>query len=122
MKKATIYHNPKCSKSRGALAILEERGFNTEVILYLDTPPSRDTLSQLLTEMGMSARDLLRTNEEPYKTLNLADEKLSEQQLIQAMVENPVLINRPIVQTEFGTKLGRPLENIECILSNNRDK
>ncbi len=116
MKKATIYHNPNCTKSRGALAMLEEKGYETEVILYLKTPPSAETLTQLLAEMSMSARELLRDNEAPYKTLNLANSDLTEAQLIQAMVENPVLINRPIVKTELGTKLGRPLENIACIL------
>ncbi len=116
MKKATIYHNPRCSKSRGALAMLEEKGYQTEVVLYLETPPNAETLQQLLAEMEMPARELLRTNETPYETLNLANSDLTEVQLIQAMVENPVLINRPIVKTELGTKLGRPLENIACIL------
>ncbi|MDG6881925.1 arsenate reductase [Phocoenobacter uteri] len=116
MKKATIYHNPKCSKSRGALAMLEEKGYETEVVLYLETPPTAEMLKQLLTEMDMSARELLRTNEDPYKALNLTNSELTESQLIQAMVENPILINRPIVKTQQGTKLGRPLENIACIL------
>ncbi len=116
MKNAIIYHNPKCSKSRAALEMLKEKGYTAKVILYLETPPSEDTLTQLLVEMNLSARELLRTNELPYKRYHLDNPELTEAQLIQAMIQHPILINRPIVKTENGTRLGRPLEQIEIIL------
>ncbi len=112
----TLYHNPRCSKSRDALSLLRAKGVEPEVILYLETPPSAKTLKALLAKLGMSARDLLRKGEDAYKELNLADEKLSEAALIKAMVENPKLIERPIgVQGDKAT-IGRPPENILTIL------
>ncbi len=112
----TLYHNPRCSKSRDALSLLRAKGVEPEVILYLETPPSAKTLKALLAKLGMSARDLLRKGEDTYKELNLADEKLSEAALIKAMVENPKLIERPIgVQGDKAT-IGRPPENILTIL------
>lgn len=116
MKKATIYHNPKCSKSRAALEMLKEQGIAPEIILYLENPPSAETIKKLLTEMKMSARDLLRTNETPYKTYHLENKDLSDDHLIEYMVQAPILMNRPIVVTEKGARLGRPLESILEIL------
>ncbi len=112
----TLYHNPRCSKSRDALSLLRAKGVEPEVILYLETPPSAKTLKALLAKLGMSARDLLRKGEDAYKELNLADEKLSEAALIKAMVENPKLIERPIGVRGDKAAIGRPPENILTIL------
>ncbi|QEY14659.1 arsenate reductase (glutaredoxin) [Cellvibrio sp. KY-GH-1] len=112
----TLYHNPRCSKSRDALSLLRAKGVEPEVILYLETPPSAKTLKALLAKLGMSARDLLRKGEDAYKELNLADEKLSEAALIKAMVENPKLIERPIGVQGDKAAIGRPPENILTIL------
>ena len=112
----TIYHNPRCSKSRQTLALLQERGIEPVVIAYLEAPPDAATLADLLEKLGLSARSLMRKKEAPYKTLHLDDPELSEGQLIQAMVENPVLIERPIVVTAKGVALGRPPENVLEIL------
>lgn len=112
-----IYHNPRCSKSRETLKLLEDKGITPEVILYLDTPPSVETLQGLLKKLGFSsARELIRKGEEIYKTLNLADKNLSEAQLLQAMVENPKLIERPIVIANGKARLGRPPEQVKEIL------
>lgn len=108
----TLYHNPRCSKSRDALALLREHGHEPEVILYLETPPSGKTLKALLAKLGISARDLLRKGEDAYKELNLADEKLSDAALIKAMVENPKLIERPIAVNGDKAVIGRPPENV----------
>lgn len=107
-----LYHNPRCSKSREALALLRERGIEPDLVLYLETPPTSKQLKDLLTKLGLSARQLLRTGEDAYKTLNLADEKLSETTLIKAMVENPKLIERPIVIKDNKAVIGRPPENV----------
>lgn len=113
----TIYHNPRCSKSRETLKLLEDEGITPEVILYLDTPPSAETLQGLLKKLGFSsARELIRKGEEIYKTLNLADKSLREDQLLQAMVENPKLIERPIVIANGKARLGRPPEQVKAIL------
>ncbi len=114
--KVTIYHNPRCSKSRQTLALIEEKGISPEVVLYLDTPPSPQTLTTLLKKLGLSARELLRNNEADYKTLGLDDDSLSEAALIQAMSENPKLIERPIVVKGKQAVLGRPPENVDTIL------
>lgn len=112
-----IYHNPRCSKSRETLKLLEDEGITPEVILYLDTPPSVETLQGLLKKLGFSsARELIRKGEEIYKTLNLADKNLSEAQILQAMVENPKLIERPIVIANGKARLGRPPEQAKEIL------
>lgn len=93
-----IYHNPRCSKSRETLSLLQSRGIDPEVVLYLETPPDAGTLRQLLQLLGMeSPRELMRQKEDLYKSLNLADPALSNAALIQAMVDNPKLIERPIV-------------------------
>jgi arsenate reductase (glutaredoxin) len=91
-----LYHNPRCSKSREALALLHAKGCDPEVILYLDTPPTAKQLKELLATLGIRARQLIRKTEDAYKELNLADKKHSEAALIKAMVANPKLIERPI--------------------------
>ncbi|KGT92461.1 arsenate reductase [Erwinia typographi] len=117
MSEVQIYHNPRCSKSRETLALLQERGIQPEVVLYLGTPPNADQLKALLGLLGFqSARELMRTKEEIYRTLRLADVSLSEAQLIQAMVENPRLIERPIVIANGKARLGRPPEQVFEIL------
>lgn len=108
----TIYHNPRCSKSRETLALLEEKGIKPHVVLYLETPPDTATLKSLLTLLGMhSARQLMRTKEELYKTLNLGEEQ-REEALIAAMVAHPKLIERPIVVAHGQARLGRPPEQV----------
>ncbi|HEI8867527.1 arsenate reductase (glutaredoxin) [Serratia sp. AKBS12] len=117
MKDVTIYHNPRCSKSRETLALLEQHGVQPEVVLYLDTPPSVAQLTRLLQQLGFgSARDLMRKKEDLYKELQLADQGLSEQQLLQAMVDNPKLIERPIVVNGHQARIGRPPEQVLEIL------
>ena len=108
-----IYHNPRCSKSRDTLSLLKANGIDPEVVLYLETPPDADTLRQLLKMLGMvSARELMRQKEDLYKSLNLGDSQLSEEALIQAMVENPKLIERPIVVNNGQARIGRPPEQV----------
>lgn len=109
----TLYHNPRCSKSRETLSLLKENGIDPNVVLYLDTPPDAATLRQLLKMLGMtSARELMRQKEDLYKTLNLSDSQLSEDALIKAMVENPKLIERPIVISNGQARIGRPPEQV----------
>ncbi|MCE3251284.1 MAG: arsC [Cellvibrio sp.] len=112
----TLYHNPRCSKSRDALALLREQGQEPEVILYMQTPPTAKSLKALLAKLGIGARDLLRTGEDAYKELGLADETLSETALIKAMVENPKLIERPIAVNGDKAVIGRPPENVLRII------
>lgn len=116
MSEFVIYHNPRCSKSRQTLALLEQRNVKPQVVEYLKTPPSIDELSEIVEQLGISARQLLRKGEAEYKDLNLADESLTEQQLIQAMCEHPKLIERPIVIYNGKAKLGRPPEAVLEIL------
>ncbi len=105
----TIYHNPRCSKSRETLSLLKDNGIDPNVVLYLDTPPDAATLAKLIKMLGLSsARELMRQKEDLYKSLNLADSQLSEEQLIRAMVENPKLIERPIVVKNGQARIGRP--------------
>lgn len=112
-----IYHNPRCSKSRETLALLQQQGIEPQVVLYLDTPPDIDTLKTLLQQLGMhSARELMRRGEEIYKTLGLADGNLSEDQLLQAMADHPKLIERPIVIQGNRARIGRPPEAVLEIL------
>lgn len=116
-KDVAIYHNPRCSKSRETLKLLEDAGIEPDVILYLETPPTVATLQDLLNKLGFSsARELMRKGEEMYKTLNLSDKCLSETQLLQAMAENPKLIERPIVLVNGKARLGRPPEQVKEIL------
>lgn len=112
----TIYHNPRCSKSRQTLALLEERGTEPEVVRYLETPPDAATLDRILTLLGMEPRDLMRKKEAPYKDLGLDDGGLGRDDLIRAMVENPVLIERPIVVSNGKAAIGRPPEAVLDIL------
>ncbi len=114
----TIYHNPQCGTSRNTLAMIRQSGEEPEVIEYLKTPPSRETLIELLDMMGMKPRDLLREKGTPYRELGLDDPALSDEELLQAMMENPILINRPIVVTEKGVRLCRPSEKVLEILPN----
>ncbi|UXV17572.1 arsenate reductase (glutaredoxin) [Pseudomonas fluorescens] len=116
MTDLTLYHNPRCSKSRGALELLEARGLNPSVVRYLETPLNAAQLKALLGKLGISARQLLRTGEEEYKTLNLADASLSETQLITAIAEHPKLMERPILETRDKAVIGRPPENVLEIL------
>ncbi len=112
MTKMTIYHNPRCSKSRQTLALLEEQGINPEIVLYLETPPTKDQLKNLLAMLGISPRDLLRKSEDAYKSHNLQNPELSDIDLIDAMVNTPKLIERPIVVRGNKAVLGRPPENV----------
>lgn len=113
MSTVSIYHNPRCSKSRETLSLLKANGVEPEVVLYLETPPDAATLKSLLSKLGFaSARDLMRQKEDLYKELNLADSALSEDQLIQAMIENPKLIERPIVLANGEARIGRPPESV----------
>lgn len=117
MSDVQIYHNPRCSKSRETLSLLAEKGISPEVVLYLETPPDVATLKALLKKLGFSsARQLMRNKEEIYKELKLADKALSEDRLLQAMVENPKLIERPIVIAHGKARLGRPPEQVLEIL------
>ena len=113
-----IYHNPRCSKSRQTLELLQAKGINAEVIEYLKTPPDSAELDKILRGLNMEPRDLMRKGQDEYKKLALADESLSRDALIKAMIENPVLIERPIVITNKGIAIGRPIENVMKILSN----
>ena len=111
-----IYHNPRCSKSRATMELLEQRDANVEVILYLETPPSAEALDVLLSKLGMEPRDLMRKGEKPYKELNLKEDTKTRADLIEAMVKNPILIERPIVVNHEKVALGRPPENVLGIL------
>ena len=116
MTDLTLYHNPRCSKSRGALEILEARGLTPTVVRYLDTPLNTAQLKTLLGQLNISARQLLRTGEDEYKALNLADSTLSDSQLIEAMAAHPKLIERPILVAGDKAVIGRPPEKILEIL------
>ncbi|EIS3738969.1 glutaredoxin-dependent arsenate reductase [Aeromonas hydrophila] len=112
----TIYHNPACGTSRNTLALIRNSGVEPTVIHYLEIPPSRETLLALIAAMGMPVRDLLRQNVPPYEALGLAENKFSDDELVDAMLAHPILINRPIVVTPLGTKLCRPSELVLDIL------
>lgn len=116
MTDLTLYHNPRCSKSRAALQLLQERGLTPEILLYLDTPPTAEQLNEVLGKLEISARDLLRTGEDAYKTLNLAAQDLSEAELVAAMVAHPKLIERPILIAGNRAVVGRPPERVLEIL------
>ena len=111
-----IYHNSRCSKSRATLALLEQRGEPVEIVNYLDTPPSAAELKTLLGQLGMTARQLLRTGEDDYKALKLDDPALDEDALIAAMTTHPKLIERPIVVAHGKAAIGRPPEAVLAIL------
>lgn len=116
MNTVTIYHNPACGTSRNTLELIRNSGTEPTVIHYLETPPSRTELIKLITDMGISVRSLLRTNVEPYQNLKLNEEHWNDDQLIDFIVEHPILMNRPIVVTKLGTKLCRPSEVVLDIL------
>lgn len=116
MTTVQILHNPRCSKSRQTLALLEEKGIEAEIIKYLETPPDATALKAILTKLDISARDLLRKGEDDYKALNLKDKSLTEDQLIKAMITHPKLIERPIVIHQDKAKIGRPPESVLDIL------
>ena len=116
MTDLTLYHNPRCSKSRGALELLEARGLTPTVVRYLETPLNAAQIKALLAKLGISARQLLRTGEDEYKSLNLADATLSEAQLIAAIAAHPKLIERPILVAGEQAVIGRPPEKILEIL------
>ncbi len=108
----TLYHNPRCSKSREALKLLQERGVEPGIVLYLEQPPNAAQLRDLLKRLQIDARSLLRRGEEEYRELGLADESLSEQVLIEAMVKHPRLIERPIAVAGARAVIGRPPERV----------
>ena len=116
MTDITIYHTPACGTSRNTLALIRNSGAEPTVILYLETPPSRDELKKLIADMGIGVRDLLRKNTEPYEQLGLAEDRFSNDELLDAMLAHPILINRPVVVTPLGTKLCRPSEVVLDIL------
>ncbi|WP_248805983.1 arsenate reductase (glutaredoxin) [Pseudomonas sp. MWU13-2100] len=116
MTDLTLYHNPRCSKSRGALELLQARGLTPTVVHYLETPLNAAQLKALLGKLGIGARQLLRTGEEEYKQLNLADSQLSEEQLIAAIAGHPRLMERPILVAGDKAVIGRPAENVLEIL------
>ncbi|MFK7965740.1 MAG: arsenate reductase (glutaredoxin) [Burkholderiaceae bacterium] len=113
----TIYHNPKCGTSRNTLAMIRQSGEEPEVIEYLKTPPGRERLVDLLQQMKISPRDLLRQKEAVYQELGLDDPQVSDDALIDAMTTHPILMNRPIVIGPKGTRLCRPAENVLDILA-----
>ena len=112
MSKPVMYHNPRCSKSRQALELLRARGIEPEIIEYLKTPPDAQELQRILNMLGLEPRQLMRTNESEYKENKLADTHLSRDELIQAMVEHPRLLQRPIVLSNGKAVLGRPPEQV----------
>lgn len=116
MTELIFYHNPRCSKSRSALQLLEERGVQPSIVLYLETPLTARELTALLGKLGISARQLLRTGEEAYKSLQLADPSLGEEALIAAMLSHPKLIERPILVAGERAVIGRPPERVLEIL------
>lgn len=112
----TIYHNPRCSKCRATMELLEERKIPTEVVKYLETPPSKETLEEILALLGMEPRDLMRKKEKEYEENGLDAPDLSRDDLIQAMIDHPKLIERPIVLANGKAAIGRPIEKVIAIL------
>ncbi len=111
MAEVTIWHNPRCSKSRAAAQLLEAKGVEAEVVKYLETPPSKEEIKAVLKMLGISARELMRTKEDIYKELGLKDVE-DEEKLIEAMAEYPKLIERPVVINDGKAAIGRPIEKI----------
>lgn len=116
MSHVTIFHNPACGTSRNTLALIRHAGIEPTVIEYLKTPPSKERLKELVLKMGTSVRSLLREKGTPYAELGLGDPKWTDDQLLDFMLQHPILINRPIVATSLGTKLCRPSEAVLEIL------
>ncbi|WP_334128652.1 arsenate reductase (glutaredoxin) [Sneathiella sp.] len=113
-----IYHNPACGTSRNTLAMIRQSGVEPEIILYLETPPDREELESLIRQIGITARALLREKGTPFQELGLDNPELTEAELIDAMMDHPILINRPIVVTSKGARLCRPSEVVLEILEN----
>lgn len=111
-----IFHNPNCGTSRNTLALIRNSGVEPEVVLYLETPPSKEQLKKLISEMSMPVRDLLRQKGTPYEELDLGNSEWSDEELLDFMMAHPILINRPIVVTPLGTRLCRPSEVVLNIL------
>lgn len=116
MMTITIYHNPKCGTSRNTLAMIREAGVEPEVIEYLKTPPSRERLVELISKMDIPVRELLRQKGTPYDELGLGEDKWTDDQLLDFMMEHPILINRPIVVSDKGIRLCRPSEKVMDLL------
>jgi arsenate reductase len=114
--KVQIMHNPRCSKSRTTLQLLRDNGVEPEIILYLETPPDADALTSILDKLDMQPRDLMRKGQQEYKEKGLENEQLSDEQLIAAMIEAPILIERPIVLANGKARIGRPPESVLKIL------
>ncbi len=108
----TIYHNPRCSKSRQTLQLLQDKGIDPEIVEYLISPPDEATLKDILKKLELSPRQLMRKGEAAYKEQNLGDESLTDEVLISAMIDNPILIERPIVMANNKAKIGRPPESV----------
>ena len=120
MSSIIIYHNPACGTSRNTLALIRNSGVEPEVIEYLKTPPSKERLQQLLADMGLGARALLRQKGTPYEELGLADPQWTDDELLDFVVQHPILLNRPVVVTPLGTRLCRPSEVVLEILANSQ--
>lgn len=116
MEPITIYHNPRCSKSRATLALLEENDVSPEIVYYLETPPSKEQLRELLAKLGMGIRDILRSSEDEYGELGLDDDTLSEEIVFDIVCKHPQLLQRPIVVQGERAILGRPPENVLSLL------
>jgi arsenate reductase len=116
MSSITIWHNPRCSKSRQTLQLIVDHGIRPKVVEYLKTPPSAEELSQALAKLGLEPRDLMRTKEAAYEELGLGDQEMSRADLLDAMVAHPVLIERPVVFRGKRAVLGRPPENVLTLL------
>ena len=114
--KVQILHNPRCSKSRTTLQLLKDNGVEPEIILYLETPPDADQLTSILGKLDMQPRELMRKGQTEYKEMGLDNEQLSDKQLIAAMLEAPILIERPIVLANGKARIGRPPESVLKIL------
>lgn len=112
----TIYHNPACGTSRNTLDLIRHAGIEPTVVEYLKTPPAKETLAKMIADSGLSVRQAIREKGTPYEELGLADPALSDDQLLDAMIETPILINRPLVVTDMGTRLCRPSEVVLDIL------
>ena len=112
-----IYHNPQCSKSRSALELIQQRQLTVEIIEYLKFPPHSRELAHIIKKLGVNAREIIRKNEEPYKKLGLSNPKLNESELLEAISINPILLQRPIVVLNDKAAIGRPIENIEKIIT-----
>ena len=116
MSSVTIYHNPQCGTSRNTLALIRNAGIEPTIVEYLQTPPSREQLAQMIKAAGLTVRGALREKGTPYAELGLGDPNLTDEQLLDAMMAHPILINRPFVVTERGTRLSRPSELVLDIL------